>query len=128
MKRKLFSIACMVLSIILMALPYGIPMVFAPGPEERVTQYYSYFSMMPFGYGNWSPILTAFLSVVILILLLIGFKKELKQAVIICLCLIFFITLASWILFQTFSFLGLAIFLLHVSVLLLQVLHRRRAE
>lgn len=128
MKRKLFSIACMVLSIILMALPFGIPMIFAPGPEERVTQYYSYFSMIPIGYGNWSPILTAFLSVVILILLFISFKKEMNRVIMTCLCLIFFITLASWILFHAFSILGLAIFLLHVSVCLLRVIHPRGAE
>jgi len=73
--KKIMSALCMLIAVILMALPFGVPMTFAPGPKERVVRYFSYFSMVPVGYGNWFPIITAFLSVIIVLLLLAGMKK-----------------------------------------------------
>lgn len=65
----------MLIAIILMATPFGVAMTFSPSPTKRVTRYYSYFNMMPFGYGNWFPAITAFLSIAVFLLLLVGIKK-----------------------------------------------------
>lgn len=73
--KKNILICCMLIAIILMATPFGVAMTFAPSPTKRVTRYFSYFSMMPFGYGNWFPAITAFLSIAVLLLLFVGTKK-----------------------------------------------------
>ena len=57
MRKRVLSIACVIISIILMTLPGGVAMTFVPSPMERVTTYFPYFSLMPFGYGNWMPII-----------------------------------------------------------------------
>jgi len=33
--EKIMSALCMLIAVILMALPFGVPMTFAPGPKER---------------------------------------------------------------------------------------------
>ncbi len=60
-----------VITLILELLPYGAVCNFAnpEGEPWRVT--YSYFSMTPFGYANFAPLLTALLTCVIAVLLLI---------------------------------------------------------
>lgn len=59
--------------LILEALPFGAVLSFAKPPESggvwRTT--YSYFSLVPFGYANFGPFLTAILSVLLLLLLLL---------------------------------------------------------
>ena len=52
-----------------MTLPYGISMTWAhPDPSARITRTFSYFSLTPFGYANWSPIITAMLFTIATIL------------------------------------------------------------
>ncbi|HOM01841.1 MAG TPA: hypothetical protein PLH43_03305 [Acetivibrio sp.] len=125
--KKIASVCCMLITIILMALPFGVSMTFAPGPTERVTSYFSYFSMMPWGYGNWFPIITAFFSIIILLLLLAGMKKvNVGSAVQIFLIICIISQLLSWLLFNSGSIIGVCVMALHIAVLILQVLQNRK--
>ncbi len=69
------TVVTLLLALLLQLLPWGVRMVFAAGPETRIVQYCTYFSLLPFGYGNIFPFLTAFLTCMILILLLIPFLR-----------------------------------------------------
>lgn len=111
----------MVASIILMVLPYGVRMQFAAPPGEGpFVFYYSYFSGIPLGYANWLPIITALLSIAILLLLIIGYKKDLKQATLICLFICIAASVLSWIIFRVFTVIGVIVFALHIITLALQ--------
>ncbi len=69
MKKSRYILAALPLAaIILELLPYGVVLKFAPGPNEYSYQTYSYFHMLPFGYGVFSPMITAVLSCVIMLL------------------------------------------------------------
>lgn len=121
MMKKIASLCCMLISIILMALPFGVSMTFAPSPTERVTEYFSYFSMMPLGYGDWFPIITALLSIFVFMLLLVDIKKvNTRRAVQTCLCTCIIVSLLSWIVFNSVSAVGVCITVLHIIVLVLQ--------
>ncbi len=122
MVKKGISILCMLIAIILMATPYGIAMTFAPGPTERVTKYFSYFSLMPFGYGNWFPIITALLSIVVFFLLLVSVRKANKgKAVRVCLALCIIASVLSWLIFESISLVGVCVAVLHAIALVLQI-------
>lgn len=116
------SILCIIISIILMAMPSGIAMTFASGPNERITSYFSYFDLMPLGYGNWFPIITVILSFVVLLLLLAGIKKPNKgrKAVQVCLTICIISSLLSWVVFSTFTIIGVFVASLHLIVFILQ--------
>lgn len=120
--KKLCAIIGMIISIVLMTLFRGVAMTFAPSPNETVTSYYSYFNPMPFGYGNWFPIITAILSICVVVLLLIDLKKNCKKAIKVCLGIAIFATLLSWFLFDAFSFIGLAVLALQIFVFIIQSL------
>ena len=64
------------LTIALELLPLGAVCIFATSPTERVKETFSYFSLTPFGYANFAPLITAILTVVILLLSLISLKKD----------------------------------------------------
>lgn len=48
------------------AVPDSVVMHFANYQGDPYEQFYSYFSLMPLGYGNWGPMLTMALSAVLL--------------------------------------------------------------
>ena len=52
-------------------LPYGAVCVFAT-PEEKMRRLFSYFSLVPYGYANFAPFITAILTCILLILALIS--------------------------------------------------------
>ncbi len=69
-KLKTAAITVAALTVILEMLPWGAVLNFAADPAESVEyirQTYSYFSLTPFGYANFSPLLCAILSVVLMI-------------------------------------------------------------
>jgi hypothetical protein len=59
-------------------LPYGVVLIFASGPNERVTETFSYFSMTPFGYANFFPLLTGILTIAVIALCTISLIKKLR--------------------------------------------------
>ena len=74
--KKISLVVFPALTIVLEALPLGAVCTFAPPPTERVRETFSYFSLIPFGYANFAPLITAILTVVILLLSLISLKKD----------------------------------------------------
>ena len=74
--KKISLVVFPALTIVLEALPLGAVCTFAPSPTERVRETFSYFSLIPFGYANFAPLITAILTVVILLLSLISLKKD----------------------------------------------------
>lgn len=81
MKKKLIILCILLCTLVLEILPYGAVCNFAnpEGPPRRVT--YSYFSLTPYGYANFAPLITAILTCVLLLIVLISiiFKKEIGK-------------------------------------------------
>ncbi len=93
-KKSLFLILPLV-ALILELLPYGVVLNFANPEGEPWRKTYSYFSMMPFGYANIGPLITAILTCVLLVLValyLFKSRKGLNTAIINVAC---FATAAS---------------------------------
>ena len=76
-KKSLFLILPLV-ALILELLPYGVVLNFANPDGEPWRRTYSYFSMMPFGYANFGPLITAILTCVLLVLVVIYLFKPRK--------------------------------------------------
>jgi hypothetical protein len=74
-KKRFLFLLLPIITLILEILPYGAVCVFASSPTDVVINTYSYFSMVPFGYANFSPLLTAFLTCTVLVLLTVYFVK-----------------------------------------------------
>jgi len=160
MSKRILSVCCAVLILILMITPFGVRMVFFGGvsvvtlepetyfksffgampaettsmlpfdpanyPQEMLVEnnisfYYSYFSTMPIGYANFYPLITALLTIIILALLLIGLKKEVRTLVGVCAIGCILASAISWLVFSSFSIIGFIIFSLHIVICILQV-------
>ena len=90
MKKRSFLLILPILSLILEALPYGAVCVFAAAKGNYFRETYSYFSLVPFGYANFAPLLTAILTGVIFVLLTVYCftgKRSVAAAVRILLCI-----------------------------------------
>ena len=74
--KKISLVVFPALTIVLEALPMGAVCTFAISPTERVRETFSYFSLIPFGYANFAPLITAILTVVVLLFSLISLKKD----------------------------------------------------
>ena len=57
--KKISLVVFPALTIVLEALPMGAVCTFAISPTERVRETFSYFSLIPFGYANFAPLITA---------------------------------------------------------------------
>ena len=81
MKKKLITLCLLLCTLVLEILPYGAVCNFwnPEGPPHRAT--YSYFSMIPYGYAHFSPLITAILTCVLLLIVLISiiFKKAIGK-------------------------------------------------
>ena len=135
--KRFLSIYCILAALVLMALPFGIQMDFVsdPGPPmEFVTYHFSYLSLMPLGYANWMPLITVLLSLAVLIMLVLGRKKDrgvIKDKKIpICICLIVCIvaTFLSWSVFSTLTIIGAVVFALHFALLAIQLLNFEKVK
>jgi hypothetical protein len=67
-KTRFLLLVCPVTSLILELLPWGAVLNFGQPDGEPIRQTYSYFSLTPFGYANFGPLITAVLSCVLLVL------------------------------------------------------------
>ena len=61
--KRWVCLAGILFSLVLMLLPGGVSMTFAPGSGETVKCFYPFFSMMPLGYGNFFPAAIVLLSI-----------------------------------------------------------------
>jgi len=71
MKRRLLVLILPIITLILEILPYGAVCNFARPEGEPWRKTFSYFDLTPFGYANFAPFLTALVTCIILILLLV---------------------------------------------------------
>ena len=69
MKKRFMYLVLPIISLILEALPYGAVCIFASSPTEKHRETFSYFDLTPFGYANFAPLLTAFITCLVFILL-----------------------------------------------------------
>lgn len=116
MMKIMISMICIVLSIVLMALPYGVAMHWGISPTEVDTTYVSYFSSLPVGYANWFPLSTAILSILSLLLLCIAIIRRYVVFIVrILLMLCIVLSVLSWLIFHTFTWTGLAVTVLHLA-------------
>ena len=76
--KKILFIALPLIALILELLPYGAVLNFANPDGEPWRKTYSYFSMMPFGYANIGPLITAILTCVLLVLVVVYLFKPRK--------------------------------------------------
>ena len=71
MKKRLLYLILPIVTLILEILPYGAVCNFANPQGEPWRKTFSYFDLIPFGYANFAPLLTAITTCAILGLLLI---------------------------------------------------------
>ena len=83
MKKKIITLALLLSALVLEILPYGAVCNFGnpEGEPWRVT--YSYFSMIPYGYGDFGPLITAILTCVLLVILVLSLllKKDWNKSI-----------------------------------------------
>ncbi len=72
---KIARLATLALTLILELLPFGVLMRFANPEGEPHRSLHSYFSLLPYGYGNVGPLITAVLSCLLILLCVIGLWK-----------------------------------------------------
>ena len=70
-KRHLLLVVMMFIIIYLELLPYGAVLNFGTPEGNIIRRTVSYFSLIPFGYANFGPLITAWLSVISLIFLIV---------------------------------------------------------
>ena len=77
MKKRLLSLILPIVTLILESLPYGavlnfmLPATTEGVPPGRFRELYSYFDLTPFGYANFAPLMTAVITCIILLLIII---------------------------------------------------------
>lgn len=71
MKKRLLCIVFPAIALILEILPYGAVCNFAVSPEATQRKTFSYFSLVPYGYANFTPFITALITCVVFALLLV---------------------------------------------------------
>ena len=139
MIKKVIASCLMAVSIVLMALPYGVAMTFwysGPPDFETITLYYSYFSEMPpFGSGNFFPMAAAMISTGVFMRLIIGFiaiaRRKFEEDVIgkptyISLIVCIISSILSWLVFNTITTLSIIVVVLHIGAFIL-LLKRNKA-
>lgn len=114
MNKKVIACIVILVSIIIMLMPVSVKMSFA---GENAVSYYSYFSMMPAGYGNYMPLLTGCISVCALIASVLNLKKNTARQTMFLLIICINLNLFSWFIFSTFTFAALIVFLLHIAAM-----------
>lgn len=70
--KKWLPLPFLCAALVLMILPIGNLMAFAPGPDERLVMAFSWFDATAWGYGHFFPLIAAILTVVSLVLLVVS--------------------------------------------------------
>ena len=82
--KKALLVLLPLVTLILEVLPNGVVLNFANPDGEPWRRTYAYFSLTPFGYANFGPFITAILTCVLLVLVVIYLfkpRKELNTAI-----------------------------------------------
>ena len=94
MKKKLLYLLLPAITLILEILPYGAVCNFRDGSGSVLRRTFSYFSLIPFGYANFAPLITAVFTCLIILLLVLycltGKESLARNAKnLICVCIVF---------------------------------------
>lgn len=83
MKKKIITLALLLSALVLEILPYGAVLNFANPEGESWRKTYSYFSLTPYGYANFGPFITALLTCVLLVIIILSIllKKDWSKSV-----------------------------------------------
>ena len=83
MKKKMITLALLLSALVLEILPYGAVLNFANPEGESWRKTYSYFSMIPYGYGDFGPLITALLTCVLLVIIILSIllKKDWSKSI-----------------------------------------------
>jgi transcriptional regulator with XRE-family HTH domain len=119
------TIIMLAATLVLQSLPHGVVLIFSDGPDVRIRQTFSYFSLIPFGYANFFPLITAIFTAVIFVLSIVAFiknysVKRVQNAAFICAIITVIFSTLSWIMFgsQYVTGIGIAVsILLFISIL-----------
>ena len=71
MKKRLLYLILPIITLILEILPYGAVCNFANPEGEPWRKTFSYFDLTPFGYANFAPLLTAIITCLIFVLIVL---------------------------------------------------------
>ncbi len=80
--RKILALIPLVLAIILEILPLGAPISFYTPSGGTNIEVYSYFSLMPYGYANFAPLIVGILSCIVLVLAVAGIFAKIPKKII----------------------------------------------
>ncbi len=69
MKKRALYLLPVLVTLILALLPFGAVCNFADGESGVIRKTYSYFSLVPYGYANFAPFLTALATLALTVLL-----------------------------------------------------------
>ena len=83
MKKKIITLALLLSALVLEILPYGAVLNFANPEGEPFRKTYSYFSMIPYGYANFGPLITAILTCIMLVIIVLSIllKKDWSKSI-----------------------------------------------
>ena len=126
--KKFSLLICPLVVLILELLPFGAVLNFANPEGESFRETFSYFSLTPFGYANFGPFITAILSCVLLVSVVIYVLKGKLKKFSIILGIVACAVSLSPLLFglQYYSVIaGLITFFLGLEVMLIDFLEMR---
>ena len=72
MKKKVIVLCILLCTLVLEILPLGAVCNFGNPEGEPFRETYSYFSLIPYGYANFAPLITAVLTCVLLLIIIIA--------------------------------------------------------
>lgn len=75
-KKSVFALCTAVLALILEATPYGAVLYFGRPDGDPMRSTFSYFSLVPYGYAMFFPFLTAILTVLLFVFLILSILKK----------------------------------------------------
>ena len=83
MKKKIITLALLLSALVFEILPYGAVCNFANPEGEPFRKTYSYFSMIPYGYGDFGPLITAILTCILLVIIVLSIllKKDWSKSI-----------------------------------------------
>lgn len=120
MKKVISQIVLMLIAVVLMMLPSGIKSLSSGGAGLDFVNYYSYFSPMNFGYGNWAPLITLLLSLVVIVLFVISIKRgSVQRTINTMLILCISLMLISSVIFSTYTAISLMVMIIHAIILMI---------
>ena len=127
------SLVILLVIVVLEMLPSGVVLIFSDGPDIRIRETYAYFSLTPFGNAHFFPLITACLTVVITLFLIIALIRNytmvrLQNAAFICTVVAVMTSLLSCVMFGSayMTHISIAISVLLAISIVFQALTNRQ--